>query len=181
VSYAVLARDLDAVAAAHGATRALGVSMGAGTVLRLLAERGDRFERALLLLPPPPDMQRTDRHDALLAALDAGDLEALRQGVRDDLPAGVRAEPYVVARADHLLTSTGVAAVLRALDPLPLDLSGVTTRVLVVTLDADPAHPVAAAEHWAREVPRAELVVLGPGAVFRERARLRELVRGFFG
>ena len=43
----------------------------------------------------------------------------------------------------------------------------------------DPLHPVPAAEHWAREVPGAKLVVLGPGAVFRERARLRALVTTF--
>lgn len=181
VSYAVLARDLDAVAAAHGATRAMGVSMGAGTVLALLAEQGDRFERALLLLPPPPGMELSARHEALLAALDAEDLGALRQGVRDDLPEGVRAEAYVAARAEHLLASTGVAAVLRALQPLRLDLSGVTAQVLVLAQTGDAAHPVDAAEHWASELPGAELVVLGPGAVFRERARLRALVRNHFG
>ncbi|TMK22969.1 MAG: alpha/beta hydrolase, partial [Actinobacteria bacterium] len=37
-------RDLEFVADAYGATRALGVSMGAGALLNLLADRPDRFE-----------------------------------------------------------------------------------------------------------------------------------------
>src|SRR5438309_3940918 len=45
------ARDVDAVASAFGATRALGTSLGAGAICRLLATRPDRFERLVFLLP----------------------------------------------------------------------------------------------------------------------------------
>src|SRR5947208_13106344 len=44
-TFADFARDVDAVASEFGATRALGTSLGAGAICRLLATRPDRFER----------------------------------------------------------------------------------------------------------------------------------------
>ena len=51
-AYADFARDLDAVAAQHGATAAVGTSLGAGALAHLLAREPDRFERLVFLLPP---------------------------------------------------------------------------------------------------------------------------------
>ena len=53
--HAVLAADLERVADGCGATGALGVSMGAGALLSLLARRPDRFERVVLVLPAALD------------------------------------------------------------------------------------------------------------------------------
>ena len=50
-AFADFARDLDAVASAYGATRAVGTSLGAGALLHLLAADPERFERIVLLLP----------------------------------------------------------------------------------------------------------------------------------
>ena len=49
--YADFARDLDAVARETGATRAVGTSLGAGTLAHLLEREPDRFERLVFLLP----------------------------------------------------------------------------------------------------------------------------------
>ena len=49
--FAEFAVDLDAVASEYGATRAVGTSLGAGAICRLLAARPDRFERLVFLLP----------------------------------------------------------------------------------------------------------------------------------
>jgi pimeloyl-ACP methyl ester carboxylesterase len=49
--YADLAAELTAVATATGATRALGVSLGAGALVRRLADQPDGFDRVVLVLP----------------------------------------------------------------------------------------------------------------------------------
>ncbi|MEN3309940.1 MAG: 3-oxoadipate enol-lactonase, partial [Micromonosporaceae bacterium] len=50
-TYADLAADLAAVAGATGATRALGVSLGAAALCRLVAGAPGRFERLVFVLP----------------------------------------------------------------------------------------------------------------------------------
>ena len=97
-TYADLARDLRAVADLSGATRALGVSLGAGALCRLLADDPDRFERVVLFLPAVLDTPRPaparERLDALLDAIEDGD--AARG--RDVLAPGDPAEPAQHAR-----------------------------------------------------------------------------------
>src|SRR5207342_163054 len=50
------ARDLDAVAAAFGATVAVGTSLGAGAIGHLVCREPDRFERMVWLLPAGLDL-----------------------------------------------------------------------------------------------------------------------------
>ncbi|HEX5950108.1 MAG TPA: alpha/beta fold hydrolase [Actinomycetota bacterium] len=50
------ARDLDAVARAYGATRAIGTSLGAGAIANLLSRNPDRFERTVWLMPAGLDL-----------------------------------------------------------------------------------------------------------------------------
>ncbi len=52
-TYEGLGDDVRRVADETSATRALGVSLGAGALLRLLAQTPDRFERVVLALPGP--------------------------------------------------------------------------------------------------------------------------------
>ena len=113
--YRVLGDDLAQVADAHGATRALGVSMGAGALLSLLARTPDRFERVVLFLPAAIDRPRTDpavrRVAALAAALEAGHAREVEELVLEELPADLREVPAVVAyarsRTEHLLPRPG--------------------------------------------------------------------------
>ena len=49
--FADLASDLDAVARAHGATSAVGTSLGAGAIMSLLENDPARFDRIVMLLP----------------------------------------------------------------------------------------------------------------------------------
>ena len=62
-SYDALADDLAAVADLHGATRAMGVSVGAAALLRLLGRDPARFQRIVLFLPAVLD-QTTSRPTA---------------------------------------------------------------------------------------------------------------------
>ena len=61
LTYVALEDDLRAVADHVGATRALGVSMGAGALCSLLARTPLRFERLVFALPAVLDRPRTDR------------------------------------------------------------------------------------------------------------------------
>lgn len=196
--YAVLGEDLEQVADAHDATHALGVSMGAGALLSLLARRPDRFARVVLFLPAALDRPRTDeavrRVAALATALDAGDAAAVLGCVLDELPADLRDQPAVAAyartRAAYLLTCPGVAVALRCLPEVtPVDdrsrLSAVTADVLLLAQEGDPLHPAQVARDLSAVLPKARLVVFDqPGVALRtgagrERSRLRAEVTAF--
>ena len=192
-SYADLGRDLLAVADEHGATQALGVSMGAGALLSLLAARPDRFERVVLFLPGAIDRPRSDdavrRLAALAVAIEQGDRPAVETQVRDELPPDLRGLPaaasYVSNRVDFLLASPGIAVAVRSLPastPVPdrSVLGAVSAQVLVLGQEGDPLHPAQVSRDLAAALPNARLVVFDrPGVVFRERARLRALIAGF--
>ena len=59
--YADFARDIEAVATEYGATRAVGTSLGAGALMRILASHPDRFERLVFLLPAGLDRPVRDK------------------------------------------------------------------------------------------------------------------------
>src|SRR4029453_11294125 len=96
-SFADLARDRRAVADRSGATRALGVSMGAGALCRLLAETPDRFDRVVLYLPAPLDGVRPPvaaaRLERLLTAVESGEAAAVAEAVEAEMPPSVRNTP----------------------------------------------------------------------------------------
>ena len=58
--FADLAADLDAVARAYGATNAVGTSLGAGAIMKLLETDPTRFERIVMLLPASLDVPFPD-------------------------------------------------------------------------------------------------------------------------
>ncbi len=185
--YALLGADLLEVADAAGATQAVGVSLGAGALLSLLAGRPDRFARVVLLLPAALDQPRLPgRLGALADALDAGSAADVAACVREEVPADLREVPgvpaYLAARTAHLLASPGLAVAVRSLPAaVPVRdralLGAVTADVLVVGQEGDPLHPAQTARDVAAALPSARLVVFDqPGAAIRERRRLRALV-----
>lgn len=186
--YGELAADLAGVADEHGATQALGVSMGAASILRLLSQAPTRFERVVLFLPAALDQPRRDnavrRVVALSEALQAGDAAGVETAVRLELPddlVGPAVDSYVRAHVDVLLASA-LPPLLAALpEDLPVpsrhDLAAVSADVLVLAQEGDPLHPAQVARELVGVLPRARLVVFDrPGVLFRERARLRALV-----
>ncbi|MFL6077541.1 MAG: alpha/beta fold hydrolase [Mycobacteriales bacterium] len=180
--YAALAGDLEAVAGAVGASRAVGVSMGAGALCRLLATRPDRFERLVFFLPAvldepgPPSDRLGATEEELRRLIDAG------------LPAGFRERPegraYRDARA-ATLASPGVRAVAEALsgDVAVLDaavLAAVTAPALVVGARGDGLHPLPVAERLAAALPAARLAVFDrPVPLITARAEVRTLLTTF--
>ena len=186
--YEELAHDLRTVADEHGATQAFGISLGAHTLLRILAHDPMRFTRVVLFLPAAIDTP-VRRPPALVSALLAGDREAVLAAVREELGdvSDPVTEAYARSRADRMLASPGLIPLLSALPgdrPVPdrTLLRAVDVDVLVIGQEGDDLHPAAVARELAATLPRAELVVFdAPGAAFTERRRLRDLIGAHLG
>jgi pimeloyl-ACP methyl ester carboxylesterase len=191
-TYLDLARDLRAVADLHAATRALGVSLGAGALCRLLADNPKRFEKLVFFLPAVLDTPRpraaTRRLTDLLTAVEAGDAAAIAEVIALEAPAQLRNTPatwsYLRQRLDQLLRD-GLA---QGLADLPEQvaladraaLREVTAPALVLACRGDDLHPVEVAEELAAALPGAKLHVYDrPGVMWTERADLRERIAGF--
>jgi pimeloyl-ACP methyl ester carboxylesterase len=191
-SYADLAADLAAVADLHGATRALGVSLGAGALARLLVDRPDRFERLVFFLPAGLDSPRGEparrRLAALFDAIGSGDPGRVAAAVAQEVPAALRGTPAVSAFArqragqllrDGLAPGLGDLADLVAV-PDPAALAAVSAPALVVACVGDELHPVEVAERLAGLLPRATLHVYDrPGVLWNARADLRQRIGDF--
>lgn len=173
--YDLLADDLLAVADATGATRAVGLSVGSGALLRVLSRDPGRFDRLAMVMPAALDEARDD--GATLAirrlgnAIDAGDVDAVTDLLLAELPEQVRAR-----RGVRLLLGRRAAALVTRPAPRPSRpdrpisdralLAPVTAPVLVVAQEDDPLHAVELAVELAAVLPDAALLTLPPGGVF---------------
>lgn len=169
------AGDVDAVATAFGATRAVGTSLGQGAITRLLATRPDRFERLVFVLPAALDvvlgdgaladfdrtadlLERLPRDQAVERILEVSgrsDDYAERPWLRDvDMLLWQDLQPLGVARSIREVTrdvAIGDRELLRA----------VTAPTLVIAREGDAIHPAELARVMVTIMPNAELVVLG--------------------
>ena len=171
--YADFARDLDAVARATGATQAVGTSLGAGALARLLAEDPRRFERVVFLLPsalegPLGSNPLFERTAELLETLPR------QEAVEEILQESGRARNYGdnpgLREFDLLLwqdmNPVGVARAIRevvrdAAVPSIDALADVRAPALAIAREGDAIHPAAVARRLAATMPRAEAIVLG--------------------
>jgi 3-oxoadipate enol-lactonase len=191
-TYAALAAELTAVADHVHATRALGVSMGAGALLRAVADVPDRFDRLVLVLPATVDQPRRDpavaRMRQMAAHVESGDVEAVADLLRGEQPADVRDRRDVVVWARRQARRLAGTAVSRALHDLPdqhpLDdrttLKAVQSPALVIGQRGDEAHPASVARELAEALPHAGLVMFDTGGVlWTHRRELREVIGAF--
>jgi pimeloyl-ACP methyl ester carboxylesterase len=191
-TYLDLARDLRAIADLQGATRALGVSLGAGALCRLLADNPNRFEKVVFFLPAVLDQPRSrtaaHRLTHLLAAVEAGDPAGVADVIALETPAQLRNTPaawsYLRQRLEQLMRD-GLAQALAELPgqvalPDRSALGEVTAPALVLACRGDELHPVEVAEELAAALPQATLHVYDrPGVMWTERADLRERIATF--
>jgi pimeloyl-ACP methyl ester carboxylesterase len=191
-SFGDLATDLRGVADLSGATRALGVSMGAAALARLLSETPDRFERVVFYLPAPLDGTRSAAADArverLLAAVESGEAASIAAAVEAEMPPSVRNTPtgwsFLRQRVEQLQRD-GLAAELTTLwhEPAVADESALRAfpgRALVIGCVGDEVHPAAWAERLAALLPKADLHVYDhPAVLWNNRRELRERVSAF--
>jgi pimeloyl-ACP methyl ester carboxylesterase len=192
LDYSDLAADLRAVSDEFNATRALGVSLGAGALCRVLAQTPERFERVVFYLPAALDEARpaaaAARTKAMLEAVDSDDAPAAAALLSADIPAALRDRPaawrYIRERLDGLLRdglSPGIAD-LPTLPALPdrSVLAAVKAPALVIGCRNDPAHPPAIAEQLAQALPNATLHIYDqPAVLWTNRTDLRTRITEF--
>jgi 3-oxoadipate enol-lactonase len=181
-----LAGDLDAVASAYGATRAVGTSLGQGAITRLLATDPDRFERLVFLLPAALDVEMTDhtRFDRIADLLETLPVEeAVARIVADsERVAEDDEEPWHQELDLFLWQDLNAVGVARAIREITRDvaitdrelLRAVTAPTLILAQDGDEIHPIELARVLVDLMPNAELIQLGSEAELL--ARLPELV-----
>jgi pimeloyl-ACP methyl ester carboxylesterase len=191
-TYGDLAAELTAVADRYGASRALGVSMGAGALLRTAVSAPRSFERLVLVLPSAIDRPRDDeivRSMAAMAdAVDREDEQEFAAALLAQLPTGARGREDVSQWALHqarLLSGSRVSQALRELpaeQPLDRhpDLSHIQCPVLVIGQEGDEAHPAAVARELTDRLPNSVLRVFDDGGLlWAHRAELRTLISSF--
>ena len=173
--YDLLADDLLAVADEVGATRAVGLSLGAGALLRALSRDPERFERIVLVLPAAIDATRADgatqRLQQLGHAIDGDDPDAVAALLLGELPEEVQARRGVASLVRRrALTLVERPAPFPRLDDRPLRdrsmLARVSAPALVLAQQADPLHRLDVAEELAAALPASHLHVLPEAGVF---------------
>ena len=191
-TYRALADDVAAVANETEATRALGVSLGAGALLELVVRQPRRFDRLVIVLPAAIDQSRSAASialtDQLAEAVDANDQVALGRLLLELQPASARRRADVGLWARRHAADIGGTAASRVLRTLPRCIPvadpdqprAVEVPVLVLGQQGDPSHPVELAERLGSLLPRARVVISEDPWLWANRSRLREVVSGFF-
>jgi pimeloyl-ACP methyl ester carboxylesterase len=178
--YEYLAEDLVAVLDALEVGRAVlaGASMGAHTAVRLALARPERVAALALITPSfdpesPRDEDELTRWDALARGLREGGVEGFVGAYDlDQVPPAWRETVEKVLR-QRLGAHVHPLAVADALEAVPRsrpferldELRGVSVPTVVIASrdEADPGHPLAVGERYARAVPGARLVVEDAG------------------
>jgi pimeloyl-ACP methyl ester carboxylesterase len=174
--FADYADDLLAVVDATGATRAVGTSLGAGAITRVVAATPGRFDRLVLVLPaaldePVAGHPLSLRTAELLETLpkDQAIAQVLRESGRDrayEANPGLREFDLFLWQD---LDPVGVAAAIRGIvGEVAVDdaeaLRAVAAPTLVIARDGDAIHPIAVARRLGELLPDAELIELGSEA-----------------
>jgi pimeloyl-ACP methyl ester carboxylesterase len=178
-TYARLADDVLAVLDDREIDRAVlaGASMGAHTLARFASTHPERVAGLALITPAfdPDEHQehRFDRWDRLANGLRTGGVEGFVAAY--DLSAVPEKWRDTIDRVLHqrLSAHDHPAALADALEQVPRsrpferweDLGAIDapTTVIASRDEADPEHPFAIAERWARQIPGATLVTEDPG------------------
>jgi len=191
-TYAALEAELLSVRDAFDARRGLGVSLGAGALLRAATSQPSSFDRLVLVLPPALDKPRTGRAlhrvDVMASYAKADDAEGLAAELLAEQPEDLRARSVVQVwarqQAERLLQPT-VRRVMRDIPRMcPLEdksaLARISCPVLVIGQEGDEAHPSGLVHELVEAVPDAQGKVFGPGGVpWTSRAELRALIGAF--
>jgi pimeloyl-ACP methyl ester carboxylesterase len=166
-----LARDLDAVAEAHGATAAIGTSLGAGALGNLVCRIPDRFERMVWLLPAGLDVPFAlrDRYHELAGGLEGKEpAEALEAILSDPAKVAERIRTPWRWEIERLLWEhDDFDALARAIhgvvDDRPIPDRELLRRVeiptLIVGIEGDEIHPAELARLLADLLPGGEALV----------------------
>ncbi|MBA2445048.1 MAG: alpha/beta hydrolase [Nocardioidaceae bacterium] len=191
-TYAVLEAELLSVRAAHDARRGLGVSLGAGALLRAATHQPDLFDRLVVILPAAIDEPRigraVERVEQMATYADKFDAVGLAAELLAEQPEQVRGRRIVQVwarqQAEQLLEPT-IRRMMRTIplmSPLEdrLALAAIKCPVLVIGHEGDEAHPSRLVHELVEALPDAQGKVFGSGGVlWTHRAALRPLITDF--
>lgn len=192
--FADFARDLDAVASAYGATRAVGTSLGAGAIGNLLCRDPERFERTVWLLPAALDgaFAFKERYRRLAADLEGRTPDEALRAVLSE-PARVAAylrEPWR-EDVDRIMWThedpDGLARAIRGvIEDWPVEdrnlLRRITAPVFLICIEGDEVHPAEMGRVLADLLPNSELLVYASEqALFEALPELVQRVVSFLG
>lgn len=196
--YSTLADSLAGVLKRTQADQALGVSMSAGALARLITEGTPaalKLKKVAFVLPaswtaPPEHLLEhfEDYTQMLRRSVERGDEEALSQALLEREAPEVRSMPeaqmFARARAHAIITTDlkdGIGLACRIAVEHPERASEFTGDVLVLTHADDSSHPVEIAERYAAAFPQARLEVLPRGSIlWRGRREVRHILGEFF-
>jgi pimeloyl-ACP methyl ester carboxylesterase len=165
-----LASDLDVVARTYGARNAIGTSMGAGAIMRLLQDDPARFERIVMLLPASLDVpfEHPERFDGV-----ADLLETYPKGEAIERILAMNGDRYERApwlrEFDLLLwEDMNPAGVARAIREVTRDVSvadrellrKVEVPVLLICREGDVIHPAELGRVLGDLFPNSELITI---------------------
>jgi 3-oxoadipate enol-lactonase len=165
------ARDLEAVASAHGATRAVGTSLGAGAIANLVSREPGWFERMVWLLPAGLDVPFgfKERYQELAATIDGTTREQALEAIvsnPDRVAEYVRA-PWKLeidkVMWDHSHPEGVARAIREVIEDWPVSdrelLRKVTTPTLLICIEGDEIHPAEIGRILHELLPRSELLM----------------------
>jgi pimeloyl-ACP methyl ester carboxylesterase len=178
--YSDLCADLGAVLDSLGISRAVlaGASMGAHTLLRFALRSPERVAGLVVITPAyePSEVEdpaRLGRWDALAEGLRAGGVEGFIAAYGDPGVPEQWKETVTKVIRQRLALHADLSAVADALHVVPRsrpfssisDLAALAVPVTIVASsdEADPGHPLAVGEAYARAIPGATLVRDEPG------------------
>lgn len=182
-NYENVARDVLSTADEVHATCAIGVSLGAGALTRVVADNPGRFERLALMLPAALDEPRPMDVQQELRKLTTKDPVKLREYVAEPLPTGYALGDYVEARAKALTRLTDAIELLAGTYPIDdrRALADADVSVLVIGAVGDMLHPADVARETAKAFPHGVLELFdSPAPLITHRAQVRSLLQGFF-
>jgi 3-oxoadipate enol-lactonase len=185
-----LASDLDAVARAHGATNAVGTSMGAGAIMTLLEQDPSRFERIVMLLPASLDvpMRDPERFDAMAEILETFPKEEAIERILAMTPQRYERAPWLRELDLLLWADLNPAGVARAIRAVTRDVSisdrellrKVEAPVLLICREGDSLHPAELGRMLLDLFPTSELITIpSEEELLASIPMLVERVRGF--
>jgi 3-oxoadipate enol-lactonase len=170
--FADFASDVETVADAYGATRAVGTSLGAGAITHILGHRPDRFERIVLLLPAALDvpLQTHDEFDRTASLLEGLTKEEALETILSD-PARLEAyerAPQLREWDAFLWQDVNPPGIARAIREVTRDvaiadrelLRKVSAPALLLCREGDAIHPAELGRVLRDLLPAAELVML---------------------
>jgi pimeloyl-ACP methyl ester carboxylesterase len=175
--YPALAEDLARVLDERGLDDAVlaGASMGAHTIARFAIDHPERVRAAVFITPAydPADFPgNLDRWDALADGLERGGVEGFVQAYGPIT--GPWAETTEKVLRQRLALHEHPEAVAQALRQVPRsrpfesldELARIEAPTVIVASrdEADPGHPLAVGEAWARAIPGARVVTEEPGS-----------------